>query len=102
LPLAKALHAAPDRFRMGGHSCRSFGYRMVAADTSPRPVDGLGHVLTYWVTSTEEAGARARIFRPDHAIPAHSFRVEGEWMIITSLAPGGETHDILKIRPKHV
>jgi hypothetical protein len=75
---------------------------MAAADTSPRPVDGLGDVLTYWVPSTEVPRARARIFRPDHAIPAHSFGVEGEWMIFTSLAPGGETHGILKIRPEQV
>jgi hypothetical protein len=59
-------------------------------------------VLTYWVTYTEEARAMASMFRPDHAIPADSFRVEGEWMIFTQLTPDGEAHDTLKIRPEHV
>lgn len=68
----------------------------------PRRAHSLGGVLTFWVTYTEEARARASIFRPDHAIKGDSFRIEGEWMIFTERTLDGKTYDTLKIRPEHV
>jgi len=55
-----------------------------------------------WITYTATARNGIAPFRPNHAVPADQYVLDGDWLIFTSESPDGAPHRVLQIRNQDV